>query len=99
MGRSYGRLHDDVAVTQTDRFKAAVAAAGISNWLVVLRRNGIDAWMLLTLALRRLRNPAAYARSIADQFHPKCSTRRRSRGWESATSSVPPRQTQGSGMR
>ena len=34
------------AVTQTNRFKAAVAAAGGSDWLSYYGENGIDGWML-----------------------------------------------------
>ena len=36
-GGSYGGFMSMWAVTQTDRFKAAVAAAGISDWLSLLR--------------------------------------------------------------
>src|SRR5882762_10443327 len=43
-GGSYGGFMTMWAVTQTDRFKAAVAAAGISNWLSYYGENGIDAW-------------------------------------------------------
>jgi dipeptidyl aminopeptidase/acylaminoacyl peptidase len=45
-GGSYGGFMTLWTVTQTNRFKAAVAAAGISNWLSYYGENGIDAWML-----------------------------------------------------
>jgi len=41
------RLHEHVGRdSKTDRFKAAVAAAGISDWLSYYGENGIDAWMI-----------------------------------------------------
>src|SRR5262249_50999482 len=43
-GSSYGGFMSMWAVTQTQRFKAAVAAAGISNWISYYGENGIDAW-------------------------------------------------------
>lgn len=45
-GYSYGGYMTMWAVTQTDRFKAAVAGAGISDWLSYTGENGIDAWLI-----------------------------------------------------
>ncbi|MEO5867689.1 MAG: S9 family peptidase [Sphingomonas sp.] len=46
MGGSYGGFMSMWANTQTNRFKAIVAAAGISNWISYYGINGIDQWML-----------------------------------------------------
>src|ERR1039457_2547107 len=51
-GHSYGGFMTMWAVTQTDRFKAAVAGAGISNWQSYYGQNGIDEWMVRSLAHR-----------------------------------------------
>src|ERR1051326_7852851 len=45
-GWSYGGFMTMFAVTQTDRFKAAVAGAGISNWQSYYGENDIDQWMI-----------------------------------------------------
>jgi dipeptidyl aminopeptidase/acylaminoacyl peptidase len=63
MGGSYGGFMTMWAVTQTHRFKAAVAAAGISNWQSYYGENGIDAWMLPYFGASVYEDPAAYARS------------------------------------
>jgi dipeptidyl aminopeptidase/acylaminoacyl peptidase len=67
-GGSYGGFMTMWAVTQTDRFKAAVAAAGISNWLSYYGENGIDAWMLPYFGTSVYQDPAAYAQSSAINF-------------------------------
>lgn len=46
MGGSYGGFMAMWANTQTNRFKAIVAAAGLSNWISYYGTNGIDQWML-----------------------------------------------------
>ena len=51
------------AVTQTNRFKAAVANAGISNWQSYYGENGIDAWMLPYFGASVYDDAAVYARS------------------------------------
>jgi dipeptidyl aminopeptidase/acylaminoacyl peptidase len=45
MGHSYGGFMTMWAVTHTKRFKAAVAGAGVANWVSYYGQNGIDAWM------------------------------------------------------
>jgi dipeptidyl aminopeptidase/acylaminoacyl peptidase len=45
-GASYGGYMAMWAVTQTNRFKASVAAAGTSNWTSYYGQNGIDRWMI-----------------------------------------------------
>ncbi|HEY3659191.1 MAG TPA: S9 family peptidase [Steroidobacteraceae bacterium] len=67
-GGSYGGFMTMWAVTQTDRFKAAVAAAGISNWLSYYGQNGIDAWMLPYFGASVYEDPAVYAQSSAINF-------------------------------
>jgi Dipeptidyl aminopeptidases/acylaminoacyl-peptidases len=62
-GGSYGGFMTMWAVTQTHRFKAAVAAAGISNWQSYYGQNGIDAWMLPFFGASVYEDPAVYARS------------------------------------
>ncbi len=67
-GGSYGGFMTMWAVTQTHRFKAAVAAAGISNWQSYYGENGIDAWMLPYFGASVYEDPAAYARSSPINF-------------------------------
>ena len=67
-GGSYGGFMTMWAVTQTDRFKAAVAAAGVSNWLSYYGENGIDAWMLPYFGASVYDDPAVYARSSPINF-------------------------------
>ena len=45
-GCSYGGFMAMWANTQTNRFKAIVAGAGLSNWISYYGTNGIDTWML-----------------------------------------------------
>jgi dipeptidyl aminopeptidase/acylaminoacyl peptidase len=44
-GWSYGGFMTMWALTQTDRFRAAMAGAGIANWLSYYGENRIDTWM------------------------------------------------------
>jgi dipeptidyl aminopeptidase/acylaminoacyl peptidase len=67
-GGSYGGFMTMWAVTQTNRFKAAVAAAGISNWLSYYGENGIDAWMLPYFGASAYEDAAIYAKSSAINF-------------------------------
>ena len=67
-GGSYGGFMTMWAVTQTDRFKAAVADAGISNWLSYYGENGINAWMLPYFGASAYEDPATYARSSAINY-------------------------------
>jgi dipeptidyl aminopeptidase/acylaminoacyl peptidase len=73
-GGSYGGFMTMWAVTQTDRFKAAVASAGISNWLSYYGENGIDAWMLPYFGASVYEDPAVYAQSSAINFIHKVKT-------------------------
>jgi dipeptidyl aminopeptidase/acylaminoacyl peptidase len=67
-GGSYGGFMSMWAVTQTDRFKAAVAVAGISNWLSYYGENGIDAWMIPYFGKSAYDDPAVYAASSAINY-------------------------------
>jgi dipeptidyl aminopeptidase/acylaminoacyl peptidase len=67
-GGSYGGFMSMWAVTQTNRFKAAVAAAGISDWLSYYGENGIDAWMIPYFGKSAYDDPAVYAASSAINF-------------------------------
>ena len=46
IGHSYGGFMAMWANTQTHRFKAIVAGAGLSNWISYYGTNGIDEWMI-----------------------------------------------------
>jgi dipeptidyl aminopeptidase/acylaminoacyl peptidase len=46
IGCSYGGFMAMWANTQTNRFKAIVAGAGLSNWVSYYGTNGIDQWLL-----------------------------------------------------
>ena len=67
-GGSYGGFMTMWAVTQTNRFKAAVASAGISDWLSYYGENGIDAWMIPYFGKSAYDDPAVYAQSSAINY-------------------------------
>jgi dipeptidyl aminopeptidase/acylaminoacyl peptidase len=67
-GGSYGGFMTMWAVTQTDRFKVAVAGAGISNWQSYYGENGIDEWMIPFFGASVYDDPAIYAASSAINF-------------------------------
>lgn len=62
-GHSYGGFMTMWAVTQTNRFKAAVAGAGIANWQSYYGQNGIDGWLLPYFGATVYDDPDVYARS------------------------------------
>ncbi|WP_428375768.1 alpha/beta hydrolase family protein [Lichenicoccus sp.] len=67
-GYSYGGYMTMWTVTQTNRFKAAVAGAGVSDWLSYYGENGIDEWMLPFFGASVYADPAIYARSSPIAF-------------------------------
>jgi dipeptidyl aminopeptidase/acylaminoacyl peptidase len=67
-GWSYGGFMTMFAVTQTQRFKAAVAGAGISDWQSYYGENSIDQWMTPYFGASVYDDPAVYARSSAIDF-------------------------------
>jgi dipeptidyl aminopeptidase/acylaminoacyl peptidase len=64
-GWSYGGFMTMFAVTQTHRFRAAVAGAGLSDWLSYYGENSIDQWMLPFFGATVYNDPAVYAKSSA----------------------------------
>jgi dipeptidyl aminopeptidase/acylaminoacyl peptidase len=62
-GWSYGGYMTMWTVTQTRRFRAAVAGAGIANWQSYYGENLIDQWMIPYFGAPVYDNPAVYARS------------------------------------
>ncbi len=67
-GWSYGGYMTMWTVTQTSRFKAAVAGAGIANWQSYYGENDIDAWMIPYFGASVYDDPAVYARSAPITF-------------------------------
>jgi dipeptidyl aminopeptidase/acylaminoacyl peptidase len=67
-GFSYGGYMTMWAVTQTHRFKAAAAGAGIANWQSYYGENGIDKWMLPFFGATVYDDPAVYAKSSPITF-------------------------------
>ena len=64
-GWSYGGFMSMFAITQTNRFRAAVAGAGISDWQSYYGENSIDQWMLPYFGASVYDDPAIYAQSSA----------------------------------
>jgi dipeptidyl aminopeptidase/acylaminoacyl peptidase len=67
-GWSYGGYMTMWAVTQTNRFRAAVAGAGLSNWQSYYGQNDIDEWMIPYFGASVYDDPAVYARSSPITF-------------------------------
>jgi dipeptidyl aminopeptidase/acylaminoacyl peptidase len=67
-GWSYGGFMVMFAVTQTQRFHAAVAGAGISDWKSYYGENSIDQWMTPFFGASVYDDPAVYAKSSAIDF-------------------------------
>ena len=66
-GHSYGGYMTMWAETQTQRFAAAVAGAGLSDWLSYYGVNDIDEWMIPFFGASVYDDPAVYAKS--DPMH------------------------------
>jgi dipeptidyl aminopeptidase/acylaminoacyl peptidase len=66
-GHSYGGYMTMWAETQTNRFAAAVAGAGLSDWLSYYGLNDIDQWMIPFFGASVYDDPAVYAKS--DPIH------------------------------
>jgi dipeptidyl aminopeptidase/acylaminoacyl peptidase len=62
-GWSYGGYMTMWAVTQTDRFKAAVAGAGLANLESYYGENQIDMWMIPFFGKSVYEDPAVYRKS------------------------------------
>jgi dipeptidyl aminopeptidase/acylaminoacyl peptidase len=74
VGWSYGGYMAMWAVTQTTRFAAAVAGAGIADWRSYYGQNKIDTWMLPFFGASVYDDPAVYARSSPIEFIKKVKT-------------------------
>ena len=66
-GHSYGGYMTMWAETQTHRFAAAVAGAGLSDWVSYYGVNEIDEWMIPFFGASVYDDPAIYAKS--DPMH------------------------------
>jgi dipeptidyl aminopeptidase/acylaminoacyl peptidase len=75
-GWSYGGFMTMWAVTQTNRFKAAMAGAGLSNWQSYYGENLIDQWMIPFFGKSVYDDPDVYAKSSPINFikHAKTPT-------------------------
>jgi len=62
-GWSYGGYMNMWTVTQTNRFRGAVAGAGIANWQSYYGQNLIDQWMIPFFGSSVYDDPAAYEKS------------------------------------
>ena len=73
-GWSYGGFMTMFAVTQTNRFSAAVAGAGISNWQSYYGENSIDQWMIPFMGASVYDDPGVYAKMSAINYIHKVKT-------------------------
>jgi dipeptidyl aminopeptidase/acylaminoacyl peptidase len=60
IGHSYGGFMAMWANTQTNRFKAIVGGAGLSDWISYYGTNGIDQWMIPFFGASLYDDPAPY---------------------------------------
>ncbi len=67
-GWSYGGFMTMFTVTQTHRFRAAVAGAGISDWQSYYGENSIDQWMIPFFGASVYDDPKIYAKSSAIEY-------------------------------
>jgi dipeptidyl aminopeptidase/acylaminoacyl peptidase len=67
-GWSYGGYMTMWAVTQTNRFKAAMAGAGLADWLSYYGQNKIDQWMVPYFGKSVYEDPEVYAKSSPINF-------------------------------
>ncbi|MEP6471126.1 MAG: S9 family peptidase [Acidobacteriota bacterium] len=73
-GWSYGGYMAMWAVTQTNRYAAAVAGAGIVSWQSYYGQNRIDQWLLPFFGASVYDDPEVYARSSPITFIKKVKT-------------------------
>jgi dipeptidyl aminopeptidase/acylaminoacyl peptidase len=73
-GWSYGGFMTMFAVTQTTRFKAAVAGAGLANWQSYYGENSIDQWMIPFFGASVYDDPVVYAKSSPITFIKRVKT-------------------------
>ncbi len=63
IGHSYGGFMTMWGVTHSDRFKAAVAGAGVANWISYYGQNGINQWMIPFFGASAYDDPAVYRKA------------------------------------
>lgn len=73
-GWSYGGYMSMWAVTQTHRFHAVMAGAGVANWQSYYVENQIDEWLISFFGASVYKDPAIYARSAPITFIQNAST-------------------------
>lgn len=73
-GWSYGGFMTMWGVTQTNRFKAAMAGAGIADWQSYYGQNLIDQWMIPFFGASVYDDPAVYAKSSPITYIKKVKT-------------------------
>ena len=73
-GWSYGGYMTMWAVTQTNRFRAAVSGAGLANFQSYYGENDIDEWMLPYFGASVYQDPAVYAKSSPINFITRVKT-------------------------
>jgi dipeptidyl aminopeptidase/acylaminoacyl peptidase len=74
MGGSYGGFMAMWTNTQTDRFKALVSGAGLSDWISYYGTNGIDQWMIPYFGKSFYDDPQAYWAVSAVNFIKRART-------------------------
>ena len=80
-GWSYGGFMTMFAVTQTQRFHAAVAGAGISNWQSYYGENSIDQWMTPFFGASVYDDPACLRQELGHRLHPQRKDAYPGGGW------------------
>jgi dipeptidyl aminopeptidase/acylaminoacyl peptidase len=73
-GWSYGGYMTMWGVTQTNRFRAAVAGAGLANWVSYYGENKIDQWMIPYFGTSVYDDPAVYAKSAPINYIKQAKT-------------------------
>jgi dipeptidyl aminopeptidase/acylaminoacyl peptidase len=73
-GHSYGGWFAMWANTQTSRFKAFVAGAGVANWTSYYGQNGIDRWMIPFFGASVYDDPAVYRAASPIDFIKQAKT-------------------------
>jgi dipeptidyl aminopeptidase/acylaminoacyl peptidase len=73
-GHSYGGYMAMWAETQTTRFAAVVAGAGLADWLSYYGQNDIDEWMIPFFGASVYDDPAVYQKSDPIRFVKKVTT-------------------------
>jgi dipeptidyl aminopeptidase/acylaminoacyl peptidase len=73
-GHSYGGFMTMWTVTQSKRFHAAVAGAGIADWVAYYGQNGIDQWMVPFFGASAYDDPKIYDKLSPIRYIKQAST-------------------------